>query len=99
MMTARQRNTVLKRLYDYFNSAGRIMTEQEYKNSDGPVRYLAIKKSFRSYKSMVAMLEKRYPNWELAKEETPEVEEERPNPLEALSKKSEEPEETRDENE
>lgn len=105
MMTARQRNAVLKRMYDYFNSTGRIMTEQEYIHSDGPVRYLAIKKGFRSYNSMVAILKKRYPKWDLAKREKvvkkkvkkEVIEEKVADPLAALAKKRSERVESDDE--
>lgn len=83
MATARQKNAALKKVYTYFNGIGKVLTEKEYKESDGPIRFLVIKKLFNGYRGMISSLKRNYPEWELwnPKEEV------KPDPLAELANK------------
>lgn len=70
-----------------------------------PVRYLAIVKGFRTYKSAITLLKKKYPTWDLAvpaviEEPKPKPKKvEVPDPLAALAAKADAKEEIEYENE
>jgi hypothetical protein len=60
-MRIRLKNATLKRLIDYFEANGKVMSEKEYmKASDAPLRMQQVKDMFRNWNCMMVELSNAY---------------------------------------
>jgi hypothetical protein len=63
MSTVRKRKNMLRKLNQYFESEGKVLTEREYKAVGGPYRIAAINKYIGTWPRMVHFLAFYYPQW------------------------------------